>query len=182
MQPRQHVLHHAGFTAATRRHGLDHADQESICPDRSRSRTVGNQLSMRGMKMFVFLLRPFRPRTPTRVQRSAARSIRTYRKTEQNTRITQYPEIIQLINSSYADLTANGNGKPLMEVAMCRSPWCRCRGLVHGNTSASARVYFVRPVCERERRLARTPVWTTFPIAAVDKACRQRPRFNLFSG
>ena len=46
MQPSEHVLHHAGFTAPTRQHELDHTDhadhtdhtdQEPICPERFRS-------------------------------------------------------------------------------------------------------------------------------------------------
>ena len=39
IQPRKRALDHAGYTAATRQHGLghtDHTDQESICPEISR--------------------------------------------------------------------------------------------------------------------------------------------------
>ena len=32
IQPRKHLLDHAGYTAPTRQHGLDHTDQELICP------------------------------------------------------------------------------------------------------------------------------------------------------
>ena len=37
VQPRKHVLDHADYTAPTRQHGLDHTDQQSICPEGSRS-------------------------------------------------------------------------------------------------------------------------------------------------
>ena len=37
IQPKEHVLDHAGYTTPTRQHELDHADQESIFPERSRS-------------------------------------------------------------------------------------------------------------------------------------------------
>ena len=40
---------HAGHTAPTRQHELDHTDQESICPERSRSWN-GNRRSVRGVK------------------------------------------------------------------------------------------------------------------------------------
>ena len=43
IQPRKHVLDHAGYTASTRQHGLVYAsyipDRESICPERS---TIGD--------------------------------------------------------------------------------------------------------------------------------------------
>ena len=37
IQPEKHVLDHAACTAPTRQHGLDHTDQEHICPNISRS-------------------------------------------------------------------------------------------------------------------------------------------------
>ena len=32
IQPRKHVIDHAGHAAPTRQHEPDHTDQESICP------------------------------------------------------------------------------------------------------------------------------------------------------
>ena len=41
IQPRKPVLYHANYTAPTRQHELDRTDQGSVCPQISRSRTVG---------------------------------------------------------------------------------------------------------------------------------------------
>ena len=56
LQPGGPVLdHHAGYTASTRQHELDHTDhtdhtdQEYICPEKSRS-TSRNRLSVRGVQ------------------------------------------------------------------------------------------------------------------------------------
>ena len=37
IQPRKYVIDHADYTAPRRQHELYHTDQESICPERSRS-------------------------------------------------------------------------------------------------------------------------------------------------
>ena len=44
-QPKKHALDDADHTTPTRQQELDHADQESICPERSRS-SSGNRLSI----------------------------------------------------------------------------------------------------------------------------------------
>ena len=49
IQPRKLVLDHADYTAPTRQHDLDRTDQESICPDGSRSWRE-NRLSVRSVE------------------------------------------------------------------------------------------------------------------------------------
>ena len=63
IQPRKYVLDHAGSTAPTRQHELDHTDhtdhtdhadhtdQEYICPEVSTS-SSGNRRPFRGMRRF----------------------------------------------------------------------------------------------------------------------------------
>ncbi|CAN0041226.1 unnamed protein product [Laminaria digitata] len=49
MQRSKHVLDRADYTAPTRKHELDHTDQESICRKISRSRS-GNRSPVRSVK------------------------------------------------------------------------------------------------------------------------------------
>ena len=55
IQPKKHVLDHADHTAPTRKHEphhTDHTDQESICPEKSRSSgTRSYRSSVRGWKV-----------------------------------------------------------------------------------------------------------------------------------
>ena len=55
IQSRKHVIDHADCTAPTLQHELDHTDQESICPERSRSSSGKSMIwSMYALSTWIY--------------------------------------------------------------------------------------------------------------------------------